>query len=268
MIINSVDGSHPSEQGQFGNQEQEEELILNVHPPVEVHDNLSHIVNESAPNPDLMDNDQKNLVNFMDSNPFKSTPNAEDVDPDMLINLGGVVSKNRISTENNIHKYNVKYENGTLYEGQIVESSADPNYEQPTQYGKFEFPNGDVYSGEIGIRGKGKYTHHNGVEYTGQFFKLGKSGYGEETFPNGDWYKGMFKRNLKNGKGVINYENGDVFVGCFEDGMRRHIGTYTFKSGEKVEGDWKEDMLEGKAQYDFQNGQTVKSSFSGSQLKL
>lgn len=250
-------------------------MKVNVHAPIEelqppekTIDNLSQVVNQSTPNPDLMNEEQKNLVNFMDSNPFQPTPNVDDVDTGMLLNLGHVIKKSVSSSENGVNKYDVEYENGTIYQGLIVENPKDQNFEQPTQFGKFKFPNGDSYEGEIGVRGKGTYRHANGTIYEGQFFKLGKSGYGVETYPNGDSYKGKFKRNLKNGKGVVNFSNGDVFVGCFEDGLRRHIGKYTFKSGELVEGDWKDDELEGNAQYEFQNGQKMKSAFSGSQLKL
>ena len=207
---------------------------------------------------------QKNLFNLMNQHPFEDSPQAPDVDQDMLINLGSVVSKTNIEDQ----KYNVEYENGTKYQGPIVTNKESPNFEQPMTSGKFQFPNGDEYKGTVGVRASGTYIHSNGIIYKGQFFKLKKTGSGKQTFPDGHEYNGMFKENVYNGKGVMTFSNGDSYKGTFKNGTRHHIGTYTFAEGEVFVGDWEEDMLHGNARCELTNGQKIKSAFQGSSIKV
>jgi hypothetical protein len=221
------------------------------------------VVKQTSINEEELDQGQKSIFRHMQENPFQDTVQAPDVDKQMLISLGSASTK----ANQGENRWVVEYENGTKYTGDIVTDEASNDYEQPVNFGKFEFPNGDKYEGTVGVRAKGTYTHSNGVVYEGQFFKLRKSGMGKQTFPEGHAYEGMFKDNLYNGKGVMTFSNGDFYKGTFKDGKRNHIGTYNFVE-EKVTGDWSDDLLHGNGQYNFKNGQKVKSAFQASAIKL
>lgn len=211
-----------------------------------------------------LNQDQKKIFQHMKKHPFQLSVQAPSVDPDMLINLGPAISKS--AKEDQI--WEVEYENGTKYTGEIVVDEKSVNFEQPLTSGKFEFPNGDKYEGTVGTRAFGTYSHSNGVVYMGQFFKLKKSGQGTQTFPDGIEYKGKFKNNVYYGKGTMTFANGDFYKGSYKDGLRNHIGTYTFAKGDIVTGDWSDDMLHGNGQYDLHTGQKFKSAFQSSSIKL
>lgn len=208
--------------------------------------------------------EQKNLHHFMSNHPFRDTPQAPDVDADMIENLGKATSKSNMGNS----QWKVNYENGAEYVGSIVEDSNSPNFEQPISKGKFKFPNGDEYEGNLGVRADGVYRHRNGVVYEGQFYNLKKSGNGKQTFPSGDVYIGKFFKNKYHGKGQLYFSNEESYKGNFLNGLREHIGTYSYPSGEKVVGDWTEDMLHGRGEYEFTNGSKMRSGFENSQIKL
>ena len=234
---------------------QEEPMLLSSVQPIEKQTSLI----EEDMNPT-----QKSLFRLMNKHPFEDSHQAPEVDQEMLLNLGKCVVKNAKDEK----VFNVEYENGTKYEGPIVTDETSDDFEQPLNFGLFQFPNGDQYKGTVGVRASGTYTHSNGVIYEGQFFKLKKSGQGKQTFPEGHVYKGMFRENLYHGKGIFTYSNGDVFKGTFNAGRRNHIGTYTFSEGDVFMGDWQEDQLHGNGKCEMTNGQKIKSAFQGSSIKL
>lgn len=211
-----------------------------------------------------LNNEQKNLHRFMKKHPFQDTPQAPGVDINMIRNLGPASSKKQIAE----NVWQVSYQNGTEYEGSIVEDSGSPDFGQPISSGKFKFPNGDRYEGSVGKRAKGVYRHSNGVVFKGQFFQLKKSGEGTQTFPSGGEYQGKFRDNRYQGKGQFKFANNEVYSGGFSQGLREHIGTYSFPGGEKVVGDWRADKLHGNGEYEFTGGWKVKSGFKNSHIKL
>lgn len=77
--------------------------------------------------------------------------------------------------------------------------------------GKYQFRNGDVYTGEF-IQGLphcqsgGVLVSTDGTKYTGGFAKGRKSGPGEMEFPNGEYSNGMFQ-NDKFKYGVVYHTN-------------------------------------------------------------
>lgn len=211
-----------------------------------------------------LNKEQKKIFEHMQKHPFQPSAQAPTVDPDMLVNLGPAISKSAKGDE----KWEVEYENGTKFTGEIVTDEKSVNFEQPLNNGNFEFPNGDKYEGTVGTRALGTYTYLNGVVYEGQFFKLMKSGQGTQTFPDGVIYKGKFKKNFYDGKGLMTFPNGDSYQGNFKNGMRNNIGTYKFIKGDVVTGDWSDDLLHGNGQYNLNNGQKFKSAFQSSSIKL
>lgn len=208
--------------------------------------------------------EQKTLHQFMSNYPFQETPQAPEVDPSMIRDLGRARSKSRISGD----RWKITYENGTEYIGNINENSSSADFEQPSSFGKFKFPNGDEYEGTLGVRANGVYKHRNGVKYEGKFYNLKKSGNGQQTFPSGEVFVGKFLDNKYHGRGQMVFSNKDSYKGNFSKGYREHIGTYNYPNGEKVVGDWTKDMLHGKGEYEFSNGSKVRSGFENSQIKL
>ena len=211
-----------------------------------------------------LDKKQKSVHEFMTRHPFEETPQAPSVDIQMIRDLGSARKKTMLGE----NQWEVTYESGTKYTGTIELEQSSKNYEQPIYSGHFQFPNGDVYEGSVGVRAAGTYTHSNGVKYKGQFYRLMKSGTGVQSFPSGDTYTGMFKNTLYHGTGKDEYVTGDDYQGTFAHGKREHIGTYIYPSGEKVVGDWENDQLHGTGQYEFTNGIKIKNAFVGSRIKL
>ena len=246
--------------------EVEKETIKNsikepVRPSIEILSGRESFIEAS------LTNDQKEVMVLLENKNILKSQQAPSVDSSMILQLGNPVNKTKLKSEGKATHWKVKYQNGTEFEGPIDENPQSKDFEQPITFGKFKFPNGDIYEGMIGIRGTGKYIHKDGTRYEGQFYKLGKSGNGVETYPNGDVYTGMFKRNMKNGKGQTKYTNGDSFDGNYVNGLRKHIGEYRYKDGDKVVGDWHDDNLHGKGQVDLKSGSKIKSNFSLSKFK-
>jgi hypothetical protein len=177
-----------------------------------------------------------------------------------------VKSKTILENSSDLKKYQIIFENGLKYEGSLKENPEDKIIIKGI--GKFEFPNGDQYIGELSERCNGELTYNDGTTYKGQFYKLQKSGLGVETHSDGTVYIGMFKQNVKWGKGRIEFSNGDVYVGSFKNGMRSGIGKYNISSGGEFVGDWKDDHLEGKGKWIVGDGSEILGAFQKSRVRL
>ena len=90
------------------------------------------------------------------------------------------------------NKVNIIYEDGSSYEGGIVDG---------------------VY------HGRGKLMDENGNEYNGNFKKGMKHGSGCVKYANGDMYNGEFKEDLFDGMGCYKYKNGGSIGGQFKGGL-------------------------------------------------
>jgi len=109
----------------------------------------------------------------------------------------------------------IKYKNGDIYVGSIVEF-------MPSGKGKYLFKTGEVYEGEF-LYGK---FEGNGILKTydrtvKSVFKDGKSiGRGNVIFNTGVNYEGeLINWNIPNGKGQMMYANGDFEEGSFVKGV-------------------------------------------------
>ena len=81
--------------------------------------------------------------------------------------------------------------------------------------GEIEYPNGDVYDGEIKnhkAHGLGKMNYSSGDRFTGRFLNDERSGVGTMETPSGV-YTGSFKNDQFHGKGVFQFNNGGVYNG-------------------------------------------------------
>jgi len=113
-------------------------------------------------------------------------------------------------------------------------------------YGKFEFQNKILYSGNYKTtveslkmrEGKGKLIHPTNDN----------SEYGQE-FYDGDWHE-----DKMHGFGVYNYANGDIYEGEWEHNLHSGYGKYLFTDGSRYEGEWKEHKMHGSGKYLDING--------------
>ena len=177
-----------------------------------------------------------------------------------MSNPGNIKTQNEINSNNLTSKiYEIEYENGLKYRGKLNENDSNP-----IGIGKYEFPNGDIYIGEVGSRISGELICSDKTIYKGQFFNYEKSGLGEEKYPDGSVYSGMFKKNKKSGRGKIVFNNNDIYEGGFKNGVRWGIGTYSISNGGVFVGDWKEDYLEGKGKWMVGNGSEIPGEFEKS----
>ena len=129
--------------------------------------------------------------------------------------------------------------------------------------GKIEYPNGDVYEGELQNdlpRGKGKQIYSvpkfkRKSEYTGDFNNGVMEGYGKSiiiTGPSkGSFYEGEWKNYIstegfgdsrKDGYGIEyeKYEDEKTYEGYFKKDLRHGKGTITFNDGTKKDCEYKE----------------------------
>ncbi len=125
-------------------------------------------------------------------------------------------------------------------------------------YGKFVFPSGSVYEGNIvngNGEGKGKFTSIDGDIYEGDFVKGKREGQGIYKFKSGDVYIGQFANNRRNGKGKITHTNGNIYEGDFVNENKEGQGTYSFKSGQIYIGEWRNDKYNGRGKLTRTNGE-------------
>ena len=101
----------------------------------------------------------------------------------------------------------------TLRSGRIVTGI---NRKNKIPEGEIKYPNGDIYNGRIleGMaNGEGNMVYKSGGNYTGFLVRDKKEGYGVLKMANGNIYRGEFKNDQFEGKGTVQYESGDIFEG-------------------------------------------------------
>jgi hypothetical protein len=142
--------------------------------------------------------------------------------------------------------FKVKYANGDIYEGPLLES-------RRTGFGVCKFANGSSYHGlwfEDRRHGMGRMFVPDEkiggtAEYHGPWRHDKKHGFGSETFPDGSTYEGWFFQDLWHGQGMRYFANGDVYTGDFKNGRMWGEGTYDYHDGRQYKGDFVHDKREG-----------------------
>ena len=112
-----------------------------------------------------------------------------------------------------INEMEGKMETKTLRSGRIVKGI---NRKNKIEMGEIRYPNGNIYNGKIleGMaNGKGVMKYNNGGQYDGYFIRDKKEGSGTWRMANGNVYTGGFKNEKFNGKGTVKYKTGDFFEG-------------------------------------------------------
>lgn len=90
--------------------------------------------------------------------------------------------------------------------------------------GKFEFENGDIYSG----------SWQNGKPH----------GRGTYDFSNGDRYVGEFKEGKFEGDGTYVWKDKSKYKGQWSAGKRDGYGKFTWPTGNSYWGKWAADVIE------------------------
>lgn len=176
---------------------------------------------------------------------------------------GGVPTSGWISssdgTKGRLKKGSIKYSDGSLYEGGIVNAMRSGE-------GTLTLSNGDVYKGNFSeneLNGKGTIVYAKGNTYEGSFVNGKKDGYGILKYKteNGfDVYEGEFANDKRNGSGIMTYSTGDVYTGEFKDDLKHGEGVYTHKSGRTFEGTY-ENNLRKEGRFEFENGAVFVGTF-------
>ncbi len=147
---------------------------------------------------------------------------------------------NELENYMNMMKYNssniltggakVALASGSEYEGD-VDSNGIPNGN-----GIIKYKNGDIYEGEIingKANGKGSFTSTNGNKYEGEWVDDKPNGSGKMVkLINGK--KSEYIGKVENGKktnGITTYEDGSKFEGEYQNGFRNK-GVFTNKNGD------------------------------------
>lgn len=153
----------------------------------------------------------------------------------------------------------ITYDNGSVYEGTILELQRNGN-------GKMTFANGDVYEGSFladEISGKGIYIYINGDVYVGEFVNGKKHGQGKYTFAaDGSYYEGAFDNDTKHGEGTYVGADGSSYVGSYRYDLKHGHGTYVFENGDVYEGNFIDDIRSGSGKYTWaESGDTYEGEF-------
>lgn len=130
--------------------------------------------------------------------------------------------------------------------------------------GKFNYENGDSYSGEWefdGISGKGCYQWSNGDIFIGSWLSDKMQGEGVMKYASGDTYEGPWVNDEKSGLGKMVYSNNDIYEGEFLKNKKHGKGKYTTYIGDTYEGFFRFDHYWGKGSLKMANGDSYKGDF-------
>ena len=126
----------------------------------------------------------------------------------------------------------------------------------PETFGMVEWPEGDIYIGEISdgtMFGEGTIVHEDGTIYSGHFIDGEKSGGGIVWFTNGDQYFGDWKNDMMDGNGhyefagtYLDIGGQDDYQGEWTNGTMDGNGTYTFPDGAALNGEWDQNQYIGE----------------------
>lgn len=136
----------------------------------------------------------------------------------------------------------VKYDDGSTYEGQVIEGRRQGR-------GVWKFAQGQ-YEGQWKDdmqHGSGIQTWSDGRVYDGEFAGGHFSGRGKMTWhtPGGSLlYEGQYLDDQKHGEGSFRWADGRAFHGQWNEGKRHGKGTYVNSRAEEKLGWWSDDKFE------------------------
>eukprot|EP01031_Cornospumella_fuschlensis_P035517 gene35517-43059_t len=133
----------------------------------------------------------------------------------------------------------------------VNQSILSPRVKERKERVRKEYPNGDIYEGELAAdgrlpHGKGTYTFsQDGESYDGQWNHGKFHGKGRYVYSNGDKYHGDWRDGYKHGYGVYVYAHGDVYEGDWQQDYKHGRGRFESTQGDVYEGDFVRDQREG-----------------------
>lgn len=144
-----------------------------------------------------------------------SNDNFSEIQGNMYARRDPQVYKRSVIPQEQENQMEGKMDTQTLRSGRIVTGI---NRKNKIIEGEIRYPNGDLYNGSIleGMaNGKGKMIYSAGGEYDGYFMRDKKEGKGTWLMNTGNTYTGGFKNDQFDGNGKVNYQSGDIFEGKF-----------------------------------------------------
>lgn len=142
--------------------------------------------------------------------------------------------------------------------------------------GRFDFENGDSYTGEWSqgyMHGFGEYAWKEGQRYSGDWDRGNHEGRGFLTWPTevcdiagvdtakGGKYTGSFKGGKREGKGSETMVSHGVYAGEWLQDLRCGCGTFKWLNGNTYDGDWKNDHRHGIGLFVFADGRRFEGRF-------
>mmetsp|Transcript_23039 Transcript_23039/g.51935 ORF Transcript_23039/g.51935 Transcript_23039/m.51935 type:complete len:342 (-) Transcript_23039:53-1078(-) len=177
---------------------------------------------------------------------------------DVRIPSGGIFSGQVSSTGRPHGEGTRQYPDGTVYEGQWTEGTADGEGQL-----RLGLPAGPQmgYNGQWvdGLKqGQGVELYSSGAEYRG-FFKGGKrEGSGTLTWASGASYRGDFHRGGFHGEGRLSWSDGREYSGQWRNGLMHGVGRYQWPDGKAHEGHYLEDRRHGPGVFSWPDGSQCK----------
>lgn len=156
-----------------------------------------------------------------------------------------------VDSSSNRLKKTINYDDGTIYEGEVLNG-------KPDGYGKMMFSNGNIYEGFFlnGKRGgKGRFTWSSGAFYEGVWVQdLREDEHGHQLFSDGSVYDGGWKAGKRDGYGAQEWKDGRMYVGEWKDDKRNGQGIMSFPDKATYDGEWVDDEYCGYGIYTRKDG--------------
>ena len=125
-----------------------------------------------------------------------------------------------------------------------VVQETEPVKELPQSgYGRFEYVNGTMYSGNWKLHQGAKVKHGHGKITFKSFGQSAGSEVGYEEY-EGDW-----EDDLMQGYGTYRYISGAVYTGQWSQGRQEGKGAIKYPDGSSYEGTWLKNQMHGEGCY-------------------
>ena len=145
-------------------------------------------------------------------------------------------------------KKRIVYDNGSIYEGEIIAG-------RRSGFGVMTWPNGRRFAGvfQNDYPVKGVHTWENGAEYNGTWSKWNREGYGEMRYVNGAVYRGGWENDQRSDRGEMTWPDGRRFSGVFQSDYPVK-GVHTWPNGAEYNGTWSKWNREGYGEMRYADG--------------
>ncbi len=176
--------------------------------------------------------------------------------------------------------FTVKYDNGEVYVGQLVNSIRhgkgkitynandkrdyyEGDWDNGNRHGEgtLVWKSGEKYVGQWGsnvLNGKGRREYSENstwLYYEGEHKNDKREGFGKMEYKDGTSWEGTWKADSRvEGQGTVRYDNGFIYTGALMDGKRNGFGKGVDKNGRIYEGTWKDNKWDGTGKVIYEEG--------------